>query len=78
MPGAGAQLEPDPAAEAQAEGNVEGREQEAFAHADLAILLVQDAEIENQKHDDDGEKGQPHPDRLGHPGGEQKSGHKFH
>jgi hypothetical protein len=47
--GLGAELPPDPAAEGQAERDVEGREQEALAHADLAAAAVQDAEVEDVK-----------------------------
>ncbi len=38
--------QPDPAAEGDGDGDVEGGKLEAFGDADLLVVLVQDAEIE--------------------------------
>ena len=62
----GVHLPPDEAREGQAKRDVHGRHAQAFGHADLVIVLVQDAEVEGEKTDHETEKEQPHPQRLAH------------
>ena len=47
--GVRAELPPDEAAETDAERDVERREHQAFGHADLVVVAVQDAEVERQQ-----------------------------
>jgi hypothetical protein len=61
-----------PAAEADAQGDVERREQQALAHTDLAAAPVQDAEVEDQQDQDDAEKEQPEPSGLAEQVGHQQ------
>ena len=53
----------DPAAEHQGRADVAGRQQQAFAHADLSVFLVQHAQVEDQQGDDDADEQQPAPGR---------------
>ncbi|MNT14667.1 hypothetical protein D3C72_1496820 [compost metagenome] len=57
----GAQLPPDPGAKQQRGADVAGRQQQAFAYADLAVFLVQHAQVEDQQADDDANEEQPAP-----------------
>jgi hypothetical protein len=73
-----AELPPHPDAEADAERHVTRREHDALAHADLAMLAVEHAEIEDQQQGDDRQEAEPHPQRLGQPGDEQEVGQDLH
>ena len=59
-----ARLVPDPAAEGDADRDVEGGEHEALADSDFLGFFVQDAKVENEQEEDDGEKYGPHPEGL--------------
>src|SRR5699024_11928655 len=52
-----------PAAEAEAEHDVDRAHHEALAHRYFARLAMHDAEVENEQGEHDCEKGKPHPDR---------------
>ncbi len=57
--GFGAALPPHPATKGQGNGDVETVKREAFPGADLMLVLVQNAEIENQKCNDDRDERDP-------------------
>ncbi len=63
---------PDPAAEGDGDKDVEGRQLQALGDAHLLVLLVEDAEIEGEQHDDDAEEGQPEPGGLAEEIGHEK------
>ncbi|MOA43864.1 hypothetical protein D3C78_1660640 [compost metagenome] len=69
-----AHLPPDPGAEQQRGADVAGGKQQAFAHADLAVFLVQDAQVEGQQRHDDAQEEQPAPGG----GAEEIGGQKGH
>ena len=55
---------PDVAAKGDGDGDVEGRELEAFGDAKFVIVLVKDAEVKGHQRDHDGKEHQPKPERL--------------
>jgi hypothetical protein len=59
-----AHVPPDPGAEGQRHADVARRQQQAFAHPDLVIVLVQNAQVEGQQRDDDANEGEPDPGGL--------------
>ncbi len=69
--GARPQGPPDEAAEGEPEPDVDGGQHKALAHRDLPLLLVQQAEVDDEKGDDDGEEGKPHPGGLAEKRAEQ-------
>jgi hypothetical protein len=73
-----AQVPPDPGAEEQCHADVAGRQQQAFAHADFAVVLVQHAQVESQQRDDDADEGQPDPGGLAHEVGREEGEQEFH
>ena len=72
-----AEIPPDPAAEGEAQGEVEAREQEALAHADLVVPVpVQQTEIEGEQPGDQDVEAKPHPQRLAEPSDGEKIEHE--
>jgi hypothetical protein len=54
-------LPPQTGAEKQGHADVAGRKHKAFAHADLALIPMQDSEIQRQQGDHNQAKDQPQP-----------------
>ena len=70
----GAAFDPDPGSECHCNRDVEGREFQRLADPHLAVLLVEDAEIESGQRNDQAEEAQPEPQRRAEPVG----GQEFH
>jgi hypothetical protein len=73
-----AQVPPHPGAEQQRHADVAGRQQQALAHADLVVVLVQHAQVEGQQRDHDADEGQPDPGWLAHEVGCEEGGDEVH
>jgi hypothetical protein len=68
LAGLGPEIPPDPAAEGEAEGQVEAGEQQALPDADLVLLVpVQQPEVEGEQARDQDVEPEPHPQRLAEP-----------
>lgn len=68
----------DPGAEEQAGTDVAGRQQQALTHADLLLALVEHAEVEGEQRGDDGDEGEPDPDRRAEHVGEEEGRREIH
>jgi hypothetical protein len=62
--GLGTHRPPHPAAEGDGQREIEGREDDALADADLLLVLVQHAEVEREDDCHDRQEDGPHPDGL--------------
>src|SRR5262249_33612675 len=66
---------PDQAAEGHRDEDVEQRQAQALGDAELGVLPVQHAEIEDEQQEDEAEEEGPHPGRLAQNVDEQKIDH---
>src|SRR3990167_5762099 len=72
------ELPPDPGAEQQAHTEVAAEQQQALAHFNLMLVAVEYTEVEYQKCQDNGDKGQPEPGRRAKKGAGKQSLQSVH